>query len=507
MLSPEAEFESAQRRRTFPRRQERPEIVAERQRRTARERTKAKADIERLRQQQQRDPREQERAEERRRQSRERQRTPRRGVIAQPTPAEVTPKALLKPGERFVPPLTLPRPPRRRPGEQRLPLVGATLAAAPALLRTPHPGVIAVGGLLVLASVLLEAQQARQNTGVPLTRRQVKDLVTPRTRPPEVVPPRDAEPPPRMLYTPLDKPKGITYVYRAVKVAETKRDLAELIPPAIQTANPEWWDAVVRGEARTIGQLLRDIEAKSGAKVAEKLGKGITQAQERARALATARTSYIATASPGETATAQGTLADAVEKTERQVIQGLPGGADKAKAVPTTTAQIRAATRARAVAKPGARARVAAGAPPGAAPGTRPGVPAKAVPTTAARTRAATRARAVPAPPIPRGFTLPGKRKLPPGVFPRIVEWQQGVTIITLDLDRGTHSFRPTPLATKRRTPARTLKIIKVDRTKPRTRVLELGVVDVVVSPDSLRFRQRRGGGLRSSLFRQRRRP
>ena len=95
----------------------------------------------------------------------------------------------------------------------------------------------------------------------------------------------------------------------------------------------------------------------------------------------------------------------------------------------------------------------------------------------------------------PKRFTIPDKdgktRQLPPGVFPRILTWQQGVNQITLNIDTGRKSFTSDPKDRKLK-PLETFRVAKFDNTRPQSRKFDMGVVSIRVSPIGLKFIRRR---------------
>jgi hypothetical protein len=87
-------------------------------------------------------------------------------------------------------------------------------------------------------------------------------------------------------------------------------------------------------------------------------------------------------------------------------------------------------------------------------------------------------------------FKLPKGKKLPPGFFPRVVTWPQGAVQIAFNLTTGVTTY-------KARTPDKTrprdgFRVSQLARTRPTPRVLDMGVTDVLVSSDSIRFKRSR---------------
>ncbi len=138
---------------------------------------------------------------------------------------------------------------------------------------------------------------------------------------------------------------------------------------------------------------------------------------------------------------------------------------------------------------------------PSAAPAPTPSAVPTPAPTTAptpapglARQRTAQPAAqrvaqrvGVAKPPILPPFRLPGNRSLPPGQFPRVVRWEQGVVDIVFDLDTGKQRSIRRRIASMRR-PSQTLRVISTDRTPPPRRTLDLGFQRVTITPQSLKF-------------------
>jgi hypothetical protein len=105
------------------------------------------------------------------------------------------------------------------------------------------------------------------------------------------------------------------------------------------------------------------------------------------------------------------------------------------------------------------------------------------------------------APPPP--FVVMGRR-LPRGRYPRVITWSQGFTQWTMDLDTG----RRTPAQRKRewkKSPYRSFRVLKHDTTPPKRRIVEMGVVDILVTPTGITRYRPAEVRLRDSTFRRRR--
>ncbi len=155
------------------------------------------------------------------------------------------------------------------------------------------------------------------------------------------------------------------------------------------------------------------------------------------------------------------------------------------KAAPTVVTAPRAGVQPRGAP---ATARVAAAAPSPAPTAAAQRAQVKAKPAAPATTAvpSATRA-AAPRVGVPRRFRLPDNTTLPPGQFPRVVRWEQGVVDIVFDLDLGTRrSIRRAKAST--RSPTQTLRVISTDRTPPPRRTLDLGFERLTITPQSLKF-------------------
>ena len=127
---------------------------------------------------------------------------------------------------------------------------------------------------------------------------------------------------------------------------------------------------------------------------------------------------------------------------------------------------------------------------PVAVPVETPVVAPVAVPTPApapmpalARTPATVRS-AVPSP-----LLLPPSVSFTASQYPRIVEWPQGGSLIRKDLLSGFTTYRRNP-GDVTQSPWDGFKVIRKSTTPPKRQRLDLGVVDVLVSPTGLRFVQ-----------------
>ena len=123
----------------------------------------------------------------------------------------------------------------------------------------------------------------------------------------------------------------------------------------------------------------------------------------------------------------------------------------------------------------------------------RPHVPVKPSP----------RGKGKPALPPPPLFLVMGRAQ-PQGRFPRVITWSQGFTQWTMDLDTGKRS----PAMRKRewkKSPYRSFRVLKHDLTPPKRRIVEMGVVDILITPTGIQRYRPAGARLRDNTFRRRR--
>tara|TARA_B100000029_G_scaffold97226_1_gene87503 strand:+ start:689 stop:3205 length:2517 start_codon:yes stop_codon:yes gene_type:complete len=123
----------------------------------------------------------------------------------------------------------------------------------------------------------------------------------------------------------------------------------------------------------------------------------------------------------------------------------------------------------------------------------------------ATRPRAKTRTRTdTPTTPKERGgkytpkakggsFELPGGKKLPPGVFPEIVEHEQGAVDIQTNLVTGKRKYFGRAIPSTR-SPKETLKVISTSPVKPKKQNWLQGLFRMDVTSNSLKFSRSRGG-------------
>jgi hypothetical protein len=103
---------------------------------------------------------------------------------------------------------------------------------------------------------------------------------------------------------------------------------------------------------------------------------------------------------------------------------------------------------------------------------------------------------------VPR-FKLPSGAQLDQGRYPALVTWTQGLVEITHDLDTGRTKFKAAKRAGK---PSKTFRVLRTDDTPPPgVRRLDLGIVSVLITPESLRFRERKANPLRGNTLSRRR--
>ncbi len=91
---------------------------------------------------------------------------------------------------------------------------------------------------------------------------------------------------------------------------------------------------------------------------------------------------------------------------------------------------------------------------------------------------------------LPPPFLLPGGKSLPPGQYPREVEWNQGQVTVTLDLDTGQRKFRERTGGSLK--PGKSFKVVRIDTTPPKSKQFDMGVVTVHANEKGLRFSHRR---------------
>ncbi len=93
-------------------------------------------------------------------------------------------------------------------------------------------------------------------------------------------------------------------------------------------------------------------------------------------------------------------------------------------------------------------------------------------------------------PPIPpRGFILPGGKRLKAGFFPHVIQVPQGKTMFTGNLITGKVTWQPRkPDGT---TPEEGFKVLRMGKERPPPRLLEMGIVDVDLDRKGLFFRAR----------------
>ena len=82
---------------------------------------------------------------------------------------------------------------------------------------------------------------------------------------------------------------------------------------------------------------------------------------------------------------------------------------------------------------------------------------------------------------------LPSGESLDRGEYIRAVEWPQGGSIIRKDVVTGRTTFRRNP-GDPTQSPMDGFQVVSKSQVKPRRQSLDLGVVDVIISPTTLRF-------------------
>jgi len=103
-------------------------------------------------------------------------------------------------------------------------------------------------------------------------------------------------------------------------------------------------------------------------------------------------------------------------------------------------------------------------------------------------------------PPPPFRFSLPSGKKLPPGVFPRVVVWKQGFQDVRGNLQTGEFTFQRTKVSG---VPDETFRVVSLTREPPVRQILPLGIVDVLITRRMLEFVQTEKAKKRSLIRRQ----
>ena len=141
---------------------------------------------------------------------------------------------------------------------------------------------------------------------------------------------------------------------------------------------------------------------------------------------------------------------------------------------------------------PSARERARAEPSPRTEPRTAPR--AAAAPKVAPlrpETRVATRGRPRVRPPPPR-FRLPDGSELPPGVFPRIVQFGRGVVLERVDLQTGRRTFSKKPRGVSGN-PEESFSVVKTTDQPPKVRSFVGGLFKYRVGRREVTFRRRSG--------------
>lgn len=87
----------------------------------------------------------------------------------------------------------------------------------------------------------------------------------------------------------------------------------------------------------------------------------------------------------------------------------------------------------------------------------------------------------------PPPFKLPDGRTLSPGEYPDIMTWKQGIAAVRFSMSSGKATFSR---ATSPGQPEETFRVISFTRNAPDPRTLKLGVMNVVIRRDGLKFRR-----------------
>ena len=128
-------------------------------------------------------------------------------------------------------------------------------------------------------------------------------------------------------------------------------------------------------------------------------------------------------------------------------------------------------------------------------PPTRPGYPPYPTRPLEPRGRAKGGPKVIP-------LLLPDGRPLPPGQFPRVIEFAMGKTIVQRNLTTGATDYRVNK-GNPTRSPQETLVVVSTSRTKPRRQRLDLGIVDIVFVGARVRFERSTNTGIRVRKLRE----
>lgn len=133
----------------------------------------------------------------------------------------------------------------------------------------------------------------------------------------------------------------------------------------------------------------------------------------------------------------------------------------------------------------------------------------KSLPTSLTQTRAQARVQARARPGVPRGplvppppFLLPSGARLPRGVFPDVVMWNQGNARVTYSLAKGTVFWARRTSGSPE--PDKSFKVVTTTKTLPRARLLPMGLFKVRVTRRGLSFHKDGQRPQRSRAFRDR---
>ena len=94
------------------------------------------------------------------------------------------------------------------------------------------------------------------------------------------------------------------------------------------------------------------------------------------------------------------------------------------------------------------------------------------------------------------GFKLPNGQRLQPGIYPVVVQWNQGLTTIRANIDTG--RIEHMPFAGGSRRPKESFRVISTDDSKPSKKDIDIGAFLVVVFENRLEFRPDPKEGLKS---------
>ncbi len=109
---------------------------------------------------------------------------------------------------------------------------------------------------------------------------------------------------------------------------------------------------------------------------------------------------------------------------------------------------------------------------------------------------------------VPPFLLLPGRggKPLPRGVWPKVIQWAQGATIVQRNLLTGSTKFKKNT-GDLSLSPRETLRVIETSNNRPKRQRLDMGKVDVLIDGKTLRFVESRDSARTRErpIFRKRR--